>query len=219
MLERGERHPSTAILRRIAAYFGVSTDYLLEGTLTPDEAAKRLGYGPEVIQAAKHAEGFYDAARKAVPPCLRQTAKTVAESPGQLPSNVYPVGEIVRLPIVGVIRAGEPLLAEQNIEGYSWVPAEEVQGGEYFFLRVKGDSMIGARIHDGDLVLIRRQEDVDDGDIAAVLVNDEEATLKRVFRSDGAWFLQPENPQMRPIIVRKQDVRIIGKAVSGRFNL
>ncbi|MDI6871913.1 MAG: transcriptional repressor LexA [Bacillota bacterium] len=137
--------------------------------------------------------------------------------PDTFPFRPIPTGPMVQVPIIGVIRAGEPLLAAQNIEGYSWISADEVQGGEYFYLRVTGDSMIGARIQEGDLVLVRQQDVVEDGEIAVVLVNDEEATLKRVYREDGKWLLQAENIKMRPIVLDKRDVRIIGKVVKVEF--
>ncbi len=138
---------------------------------------------------------------------------------GYFPPGVLPVGEMARVPVVGAIRAGEPILAAQHLEGYVSVPAEDVHGGEYFFLRVKGDSMIGARIHEGDLVLVRRQPEVENGDIAVVLVDDDTATLKRVYRTNGQWLLQPENPTMRPIVVPRRDVKIIGKVVRVQFDL
>jgi repressor LexA len=136
-----------------------------------------------------------------------------------LPPGAIPVGEMVSIPIIGVIRAGEPILATQNIEGYSLVTADEVQGGDHFYLRVKGDSMIGARILEGDLVLVRQQPDVEDGEIAVVLVDDEEATLKRVYRDNGRWLLKPENPTMRPIVVDKRDVQIIGRVIEVKFRV
>lgn len=131
-----------------------------------------------------------------------------------------PAGELLRVPVVGVIRAGEPVPAPQNLEGYVPTPAEDVQDGEYFFLRVKGDSMIGARIHERDLVLIRKQPKVENGDIAVVLVEeDDEATLKRVYRAEGQWLLQPENPTMRPMVVSRRQVKIIGKVVRVQFDV
>ncbi|MDI6872505.1 MAG: transcriptional repressor LexA [Bacillota bacterium] len=139
--------------------------------------------------------------------------------PDTFPFRPIPTGPMVQVPIVGTIRAGEPILAAQNIEGYCPVAANEVAGGEHFFLRVKGDSMVGARIQEGDLVLVRRQADVDDGDIAVVMVNDEEATIKRVYREGGRWLLKAENPNLRPLVVDKRDVRIIGKVVQLRVQL
>ena len=110
------------------------------------------------------------------------------------------------------IACGEPILAEENIEGYVKAPAY-CEGS--FALRCKGDSMTGARIMDGDIVIIRQQPDVDDGDIAAVLIEDE-ATLKRVYKMPDRLILRAENPCYAPIDISGGDlanVRILGKAV------
>lgn len=119
----------------------------------------------------------------------------------------------VKLPIVGAISCGNGMLAYQEIEGYEEVPTSWLNGGEYFFLRAKGDSMINAHITDGSLLLIRRQDDVENGEIAAVLIDDD-AVLKRVYKSGDTIILQSENPAYKPIILHKDDmknVRIIGK--------
>ncbi|MGG3893138.1 transcriptional repressor LexA [Geobacillus stearothermophilus] len=121
--------------------------------------------------------------------------------------------EVDKLPIVGAISCGNGNIAYEAIEGYEEVPKSWIRGGKYFFLRAKGDSMINARIMDGDLLLIRRQDDVENGDIAAVLI-DGEAVLKRVYKTDDTIILQSENPAYKPIILRKDDmknIRIIGK--------
>lgn len=126
---------------------------------------------------------------------------------------VEPVEELTKLPIVGAVSCGNGMLAYQEIEGYEEVPTSWLNGGEYFFLRAKGDSMINARIMDGDLLLIRRQDDVENGEIAAVLIDDE-IVLKRVYKTNGTIILQSENPKYQPIVVQKNDmknVRIIGK--------
>lgn len=118
-----------------------------------------------------------------------------------------------KLPIVGAVSCGNGVLAYQEIEGYEEVPTSWLNGGEYFFLRAKGDSMINARIMDGDLLLIRRQDDVENGEIAAVLIDDE-IVLKRVYKTNGTIILQSENPMYKPIILNQndmKDVRIIGK--------
>ncbi|MDI6871197.1 MAG: LexA family transcriptional regulator [Bacillota bacterium] len=142
-----------------------------------------------------------------------------AESPVSYPSPGAP-NEMLRLPVVGAIRAGEPVPAADSVEGHVSVPAEDVQDGEYFFLRVKGDAMTGARIHGGDLVLVRKQPEVEDGDIAVVLVgNDDEAILRRLHRTNGKWLLQPENPMLRPAVVPRRQVKIIGKVVRVQFEL
>jgi repressor LexA len=119
----------------------------------------------------------------------------------------------VKLPIVGTISCGNGVIAYEDIEGYEEVPRSWLNGGEYFFLRAKGDSMINARIMNGDLLLIRRQNDVENGEIAAVLI-DGEAVLKRVYKTNDTIILQSENPMYKPIILNKndmKDVRIIGK--------
>lgn len=119
----------------------------------------------------------------------------------------------VKLPIVGTISCGNGVIAYEDIEGYEDVPSSWLNGGEYFFLRAKGDSMINARIMDGDLLLIRKQDDVENGEIAAVLI-DGEAVLKRVYKTDDTIILQSENPMYKPIILNKndmKDVRVIGK--------
>lgn len=118
--------------------------------------------------------------------------------------------ELVTLPIVGKISCGNGSVAYEDIEGYEATPREWLTGGEYFYLRAKGDSMNGARIHDGDLLLIRKQSDVEDGEIAAVVINDE-AVLKRVYKQNGTLVLQSANASYPPKIVTEGKVQIVGK--------
>ena len=121
--------------------------------------------------------------------------------------------EVSALPIVGRVSCGLGSLAYENIDGYEDTPNSWVRGGEFFYLRAAGDSMINARIFDGDLLLIRKQETVDDGEIAAVLIDDE-VYLKRVFLNEDALILQSENPTYPQIIKTASDhqnIRIIGK--------
>ena len=118
------------------------------------------------------------------------------------------------LPILGRVAAGQPLLSDQNLEGTSVVPQDWVNGDEAFLLKVQGDSMIGAHICPGDQALVRRQSTAETGDIVVALLNDE-ATIKRIlFRPDGI-VLQPENPAMAPIQVKKSEksFQIVGKVV------
>jgi repressor LexA len=112
------------------------------------------------------------------------------------------------LPLLGRVAAGEPLLAEQNVEDLVDVPDYLSGDVDSFVLRVKGSSMIGAGILDGDLVVVRCQESAENGDVVVALLDDE-ATLKRFFREKDHVRLQPENPAMQPILVR--DPRIVGK--------
>jgi repressor LexA len=126
-----------------------------------------------------------------------------------------PAAEVRRLPLVGQIAAGGPLLADQNIEGYLAVPEPLSRGGEEFLLQVRGDSMIGAGILDGDFVVVHRQQDARNGEIVVALAGDDEsvdeATVKRFFRENGRIRLQPENEALEPIFA--DYVQILGKVV------
>ena len=128
-----------------------------------------------------------------------------------IPKGAEPMPFVRSVPRLGAIACGEPILAEQNIEGYDEVP-------DYikcdFTLLCKGDSMINARIYDGDIVCIKQQDRVENGQIAAVLVDDE-ATLKRVRYIDGGVVLMPENSNYEPKIFTGdsvKNIRIIGRA-------
>lgn len=129
------------------------------------------------------------------------------------PANIIAMPTTYTIPLLGSIACGAPILAEENIECGVEVP-EHVRAD--FALRCKGDSMINARIFDGDIVYIRQQPSVDSGQIAAVLVDDE-ATLKRVRLYPDHISLEPENPLYRPLVLWEEDmnsVRILGKAVA-----
>ena len=128
-------------------------------------------------------------------------------------SNIIPLPQTVSVPLVGSIACGTPILAVENLEGYVDMP-DHVHAD--FALRCKGDSMIGARIFDGDIVYIKKQEIVDDGQIAAVLIDDE-ATLKRVRFFPDHIVLEPANPAIEPLVYwheEMNEVRIIGLAVA-----
>lgn len=118
----------------------------------------------------------------------------------------------INLPIVGKISCGSGVLAFDEITGYEPTPKSWLNGGEYFYSRAHGDSMINARIFDGDLVLIRKQPDVEDGEIAAVLINGD-VYLKRIYKRDNSIILQSENPAFPPQIVNPLNTEclIIGK--------
>lgn len=129
-----------------------------------------------------------------------------------IPGIITPV-KLKKIPILGTIACGNPILAEENYDGYFMI--DENLPYSDFVLRAKGDSMIDANIHEGDLVFFRKQNDVDNGTIAAVLIDDE-ATLKRVNKSNGTLILQPCNTNYNPIIINKSDnkkVLILGQMV------
>ncbi|EOS45455.1 transcriptional repressor LexA [Lachnospiraceae bacterium JLR.KK009] len=116
--------------------------------------------------------------------------------------------EVVNVPLLGRVAAGQPLLAVENIETYFPVPSEYIPNEETFMLRVTGESMINAGIFDGDNILVQRQSTAEDGEMVVALVDDS-ATVKTFFKEEGHYRLQPENPAMDPIIV--EDCTILGK--------
>ena len=123
--------------------------------------------------------------------------------------------EMVNVPIIGTVAAGQPILAEQNIEGYFPIPTEYMPNKQSFMLKVKGESMINAGIFDGDKVLVKQQATAENGDIVVALVDDS-ATVKTYYKENGHYRLQPENDYMDPIIVDKCE--ILGK-VFGVFRI
>jgi SOS-response transcriptional repressor, LexA len=125
--------------------------------------------------------------------------------------ELFPHPEIKVLPVLGRVAAGMPLLAIENQEGTLPLPADLTGHGEFFILRVRGDSMVEASILDGDLVVVRRQPTAENGDIVVALIDDE-ATVKRFFRENNHIRLQPENRSMAPIIA--QEVVILGKVTA-----
>lgn len=152
---------------------------------------------------------------------LRRTASKsrslqILDSSGvsqHLPSTRTP-GPFRELPILGRVAAGEPLLAEENVEGTFTISRDWVNGDEAFLLKVQGESMINAHILPGDYALVRRQATAENGEIVVALVNDE-ATIKRVFFKKDLVVLQPEHPTMAPIQVRRgeKSFQIVGKVV------
>ena len=118
--------------------------------------------------------------------------------------------EMAQVPIVGRVAAGEPLLAEQNIEDYFPIPVERLPNNQTFLLQVKGESMINAGILNGDYILVEQTPSASNGEVVVALVEDG-ATVKRFFKENGHYRLQPENDTMDPIIV--DEVTIVGKMI------
>lgn len=134
--------------------------------------------------------------------------------------NIMPVEELISIPILGTITCGEPILAVQNLEGYRQEIKDGLPNGRMFYLKTKGDSM-SPTVPENSFVLINEQPDVEDGEIAAVLINgDEEATLKRVKRQNGLVMLIADNPSYAPIVITPDTpARILGKAIKVSFDL
>lgn len=136
----------------------------------------------------------------------------------RLPAEAIPVDPTQVAPLLGTVRAGLPMYAEENIEGY--IPIRQDDGAKYFWLRVRGDSMNAAGIDDGDQILVREQPEVENGEIAVVLVNGDEATVKQFRQEGNLVILTPRsmNPVHQPQIydLKKVPVRIAGRVVECR---
>lgn len=185
--------------------------------VTYDDLAKKTGISKSALQryATGETEKIPIDRVQSIAVALGTTAQYLlgwdseSEDP---PKNIVPFPDSIKVPIIGTIACGQPILADENLDGYAFVP--EFAKCD-FCLRCKGDSMIGARIFDGDLVAVRQQDDVDDGEIAAVLVDDE-ATLKRVYKLENKVILRAENPTFKDMIYTASDatnIKILGKAV------
>lgn len=119
--------------------------------------------------------------------------------------------DLLQVPVVGRVTAGIPITATENIEDYISLPQAMIGSGDHFILSVRGESMIEAGILDGDYVIVRKQSTADNGDIVIAMIDDE-ATVKRFYKENGVFRLQPENSAMEPIIV--PELTILGKVVS-----
>lgn len=126
-------------------------------------------------------------------------------------SNYFMGKELVGIPVVGKVTAGQPILAVENIEDTFPLPVEFLHNSDAFMLKVQGDSMIEAGILDGDYILVNQQKTANNGDIVVALIEDE-ATVKRFFKENGYYRLQPENQYMEPIIVQGE-LSILGKVI------
>lgn len=191
-------------------------------SLTLEQVAQQVGVGRSTVR--KWETGLIANMRRDK---IEKLARALHTTPGylmgweaeeesstlSLPDNIIPMPEMRKIPLIGSIACGAPILAEEHIEDHIDIPTHIHAD---FALTCKGDSMINARIFDGDIVYIRQQDTVDNGEIAAVLI-DTEATLKRVRLFDDHIVLEPENPQYRPLVYWGEDmnyVHIIGKAVA-----
>ena len=120
--------------------------------------------------------------------------------------------EMVNVPIVGKIAAGSPLLAVENIESYFPIPSEYLPNAQTFLLEVQGESMINAGVLPGDHILVQQQNNAENGEMIAALIDDS-ATVKTFYREDGYIRLQPENDTMDPILVQETQLHILGKVI------
>jgi repressor LexA len=174
-------------LREIAGHFGLKGPRAPQKTL---EILEKKGYLRRIPGGSRAIE-------------LLDRPSRVAGRPG-----------VISLPLVGRVRAGEPVLALENVEGYVAFDRDLVSSDDAFLLRVEGDSMIDAHIQDGDFALVKPQSHAENGEIVVALIEDE-ATVKRIFKEKDLVRLEPANPKMDPILVRKGEKRvaIVGKVI------
>lgn len=183
--------------------FPVSVDYWSIPALTLDDTQSKISYLDKDIK--RNTELILE----------KKAPEELNNPPDFLQNNsmITPIGNVVSIPIVGKISCGKGTYAYEDIEGYEPTPKSWLNGEDHFYLRVEGDSMVNARIYDGDLVLIRKQSQVDNGEIAAVLI-DGTTYLKRVFFDTDKMILQSENPKYPPIVCdpgTEYDCQVIGK--------
>lgn len=198
----------------------------LELGLSGEEVGKMLGVNKTTVY--RYEKGEIDKMPIEVVEKLSVALRTTPDvimgwnTDASTPTNLVPINRasIVSIPILGTIKCGQPILAEENITGYREELSDRLPSGNLFYLRSQGDSMLPT-IPEGSLVLIREQPTVEYGEVAAVLVNgDTEATLKRVKKQGDIVMLIADNPDYPPYVITDDNpARIIGKAVQVSVNL
>ena len=187
--------------------------------LSVDDIAEKIGKNRATVYRYESSE-IEDLPTSILEPLAKALSTTPAYLMGWETDNIFsipniiPLPETKEIPLLGTIACGEPILAEENIEDY--IKLDKAVDAE-FALRCKGDSMIGARIRNGDIVYIHQKEDVENGEIAAVLIGNE-ATLKKVYKypEKNMLVLKPANPEYEDFIytgAELEEIRILGKAV------
>ena len=185
--------------------------------LSQEALAEKVGY-KDRSSIAKIESGLVDLSQSKIALFASALNVTPAQLMGlddpPLPDNIIPMPNVRKIPLLGTIACGEPILAAENVDEEIDIP-EHIKAD--FALRCKGDSMIGADIRDGDIVYIRQQDEVQDGQIAAVLIEDE-ATLKRFYynRQAGVVSLLAENPSIAPMVYQGESlnhIKVLGLAV------
>ena len=193
--EANDRFPKDGnLIMRFAEIFNVTIDYL-------------LGYSVKVAnqRLQQHIKSY-----------LLDPTDIVIQKSKQ---TSFSSNDCVTVPILGTIKGGYDLYGDQQVLGYEKLPKERVQDGEYFFLKVTGRSMIDDGIKEGYRVLVRRQDFVDNGKVAVVIVNGNEGTLKRVFYQKDMVILQASNSDIPPRIVRPDEILIQGQVVKVEFDI
>lgn len=210
--------------RQMGTRCGLSTGYisLIEKEINPQTGKPMV---PTLTVLNKIAQGMDMTIDRLISLCDDMPVEMGREE-GPAPSpvtNIIPIdpSRFHRIPILGYISAGLPLYAEEHIEGYTYT---DLNGGaEYFALKVKGDSMNALGINDGYQIIVRRQDEVENGEVAVVLVGDEDATVKRFYATASTVTLMPQstNPTHQPQLydLKKTPIKVLGKVVKVEFSL
>lgn len=179
--------------------------------LTQQELAESLELGKTTVSQWESAQKLPNAASIEKISLFFQIPSSALFEEGN--GQYVSLERLVHVPVAGKVSCGNGTMVIEEIEAYEATPEQWLQGGSYFYLRAQGDSMINARISDGDLLLLREQREIENGEIAAVLINDK-LYLKRVYIQEGTMVLQSENSDYSPIVVSSDDsttIFILGK--------
>lgn len=220
-----ENPPEGKTIKKLAdaAHNNITYFEMLEaaGLLTPDiqEKVERLTELKKLSLTLENAQNTIKRANDAALELKDAEAEYKVLQELAKENKIDKAVQFIRVPLLGHIAAGLPIFASEQVVDFEYYPkAAGFEEGELFALRVKGDSMIGARIFDGDKVIVKVQPEVDDGEIAVVNVDGDNATLKRVKHLNGKVLLISDNPNYEPIVINSESARICGKVVSVMFN-
>lgn len=225
-IERGEKNnPSYKIIEKIAKALDVPTTLLLDSENTVNAIASELLKNSTFVNM----DITNDEKKEWITQAIKEIPELFYDLPNDIQNQIkescaiYNIDNLIKIPVVGVIRAGEPILAEENIIGVEYLPSDITKSGEYFGLKVVGDSMNNSKIFEDSIVIVRRQDEVENNEIAVVLVDGENATIKKFYKTDTTVTLLPNssNPihQPRIIDIRKTPVKVLGKVVKVIYNL
>lgn len=192
--ESGSRNPDPVTLQKLAGFFAVSTDYLLGRTDIKKPIDKKF----DILSAMEDNDFQITSGDTPLTPEQRLGIARVLDNPSVLKPQKFSV------PMLGHIRAGIPLLSEQNVIGEVSIP-DDLAGRADFALRVSGDSMVGAGISDGDIVICKQAERANQGQVVVALVNHDETTLKFLIKENGREVLRAANPRFEDIALKQGD--------------
>lgn len=227
MYETDKREPNFEIVQRIANIFDVSTDYLITGaesSIRESHIPYRISDNGQMSQNSDDKRPMSENIGRSTVEIQRAVDRSKSVINGYIQDirkddtlfGIAGVHKVTFLKLLGTIRAGYDLYADEQLDGVWPVPDYLIaDGAEYFCLKVQGDSMIGDNIRNGDVILVRRQDYIEEGKVAVVLVNGDEATLKRITYQGNLAILQSSNPdKYPPRAIPADDIRIQGRAMN-----